>query len=1164
MKRNVGKSRKSSTQTQTGWQRRHTVLGLLIGASATMAIAGGTDFRQVSNENPTLGDIVWLNSILQQNNSRYFEGVSVPQRLIFTSVGTTGGNVHTLTLSHQASKASSHAYDFLTSWQQAYDSANIVAPGQGILNDLFIDACGPNIGPSASTAICNALRTGGNSFVVSAPDTMGVVLGASTDPHITAYETTFGNRTITIYGNAPITAGTLTFNGFAVSLLLAPDVEATYTLTWTSASTQILIEMAGHLAVGSDNAGGPGIGWGAGLGAASISGGPYHFKLSTLDGASLGSQDNQIKGADVIQPCCTPGACDDGIACTTDTCVEPGGQDCTNACQHTPDHSACNDNLPCTDDACVVGVGCVFTPDDSNTCGDGAFCTGPDVCLSGICQTGTPPCNDNVACTIDTCNESTDSCTYTPDDTFCDPGQLFCNGIQVCNPITGCQPGTPVDCSYLNDQCNAGVCDEAQDMCMQKPKNNGQACNDGLFCVTGEVCVNGQCVGTTLDCGDGIGCTNDFCDEVIDACVHNANHSKCDDQLFCNGSETCNPLTGDPITGCVPGFAPCSSPCVCDELADACDCNCPTVPCPPPANECLTVVCVNGSCTYPPVGAGTPCTDDGVACTTDTCDGNGECIHTPVDSFCPPDTNPCTDTICHLTAGCVSVVDDTNACDDGLFCTVGDHCVGGVCVDSLRYCGDGVSCTDDSCDEIADACVNTPNVANCPVSNSPCFSYVCDPVGGCTIVHHNGVSCDDGLFCTVGEVCQNGTCGGGTPRDCGDGIACTTDSCSESTDKCVRTPQNTLCDDQNPCTDDICVAGTGCANTPDDTNVCDDLVFCNGAEACVNGVCESGTPPCADTNPCTLDTCDEPTRACRYECEIPGITCPNDLTFECNTVGPFGDPTIVDTCSVNPIVVCTEISTPGKLPQEQTIIRTCTVTNKCGNTAQCMQRIDIVDTTPPVITCPPACSLECGAALCTPPNCDDASCACGGEATCVDNCATCSVSVTCVVIPQDCHPGQTAGISPPPKLTVEKTFTASDSAATVATGNTGNTAQCVQTIDIVDTRPPTLQNCPAVIETCPGIPLEFTPPTCQDTCGSCAVQCTRSDGQALDSPAFPPISITCTATDECGNVSTPCVTPVKLGSCPIPTVSQWGLAVLALLLMIGAKIHFGFRRKPAA
>jgi hypothetical protein len=54
--------------------------------------------------------------------------------------------------------------------------------------------------------------------------------------------------------------------------------------------------------------------------------------------------------------------------------------------------------------------------------------------------------------------------------------------------------------------------------------------------------------------------------------------------------------------------------------------------------------------------------------------------------------------------------------------------------------------------------------------------------------------------------------------------------------------------------------------------------------------------------------------------------------------------------------------------------------------------------------------------------------------------------------------------------------------------------------------------------------------------------------------------VTCRASDECGNPSSPCEVPVKVEQCTIPTVSQWGLAVLALLLMIGAKIHFGLRR----
>ncbi len=49
--------------------------------------------------------------------------------------------------------------------------------------------------------------------------------------------------------------------------------------------------------------------------------------------------------------------------------------------------------------------------------------------------------------------------------------------------------------------------------------------------------------------------------------------------------------------------------------------------------------------------------------------------------------------------------------------------------------------------------------------------------GGC------GVTCSQ-LFCAAGATCQAGTCAGGTPTDCEDGIACTVDSCNEALDAC--------------------------------------------------------------------------------------------------------------------------------------------------------------------------------------------------------------------------------------------------------------------------------------------------------------------------------------------------------------------------------------------
>jgi hypothetical protein len=78
-----------------------------------------TDFRQCANHDPTLGDCHWIGSILNNNDSDYFEGMSVPQRILLDQVDATTGNVHTLTFEHDATKGGVHAYDFLTSYSQA-------------------------------------------------------------------------------------------------------------------------------------------------------------------------------------------------------------------------------------------------------------------------------------------------------------------------------------------------------------------------------------------------------------------------------------------------------------------------------------------------------------------------------------------------------------------------------------------------------------------------------------------------------------------------------------------------------------------------------------------------------------------------------------------------------------------------------------------------------------------------------------------------------------------------------------------------------------------------------------------------------------------------------------------------------------------------------------
>ena len=236
-------------------------------------------------------------------NSNYFEGMSVPQRTIFTGIEPTGGDEHTLTFTTDATKGGVHAYDWLTSYNQAVQAA--IDSG---LPGLDLNPCGPEIGPPADLDdLCLGLRSA-FSITVEVPDDP-FISGSfstgtgSTQDRIDAYEAHYGNRTITIYGDAPFVSASLTL--VHVDSNLDPlanggdtaDSQLLYRLEWVSASENVLIEMAGHLSVG---AGGFGEGWGTGFGASSISGGPYHFQLEQFDDEpGLGQQDNQIMAAAV-------------------------------------------------------------------------------------------------------------------------------------------------------------------------------------------------------------------------------------------------------------------------------------------------------------------------------------------------------------------------------------------------------------------------------------------------------------------------------------------------------------------------------------------------------------------------------------------------------------------------------------------------------------------------------------------------------------------------------------------------------------------------------------------------------------------------------------------------------------------------------------------------
>lgn len=247
------------------------------------------------------------------------------------------------------------------------------------------------------------------------------------------------------------------------------------------------------------------------------------------------------------QTCCLddPESCDDGIYCNGEEGCSGNGE-CSLA-----KTVSCDPGWICVEDTGNGEPGCIC--DDNGDCDDGQFCNGPEVCSNGSCSQGSPPdCLDAHACTINACDELTDSCLTIPDNSVCDDS-LWCNGSETCDINLGCISGTsPCDDSIA---CTDDTCNESKRSCSSAP--NDSLCDDGLYCNGSETCdvVLGCQDNADPDCNDGVGCTDDSCNETTDTCDNVVNDFNCpDDGLYCNGTEFCDGTldcqsTGNPCSG---------------------------------------------------------------------------------------------------------------------------------------------------------------------------------------------------------------------------------------------------------------------------------------------------------------------------------------------------------------------------------------------------------------------------------------------------------------------------------------------------------------------------------------------------------------------------------------------------------------------------------------
>ena len=585
------------------------------------------------------------------------------------------------------------------------------------------------------------------------------------------------------------------------------------------------------------------------------------------------------------------GACaDDELFCTSDICI-------SGSCTHAVE-----------DGACLIGGSCQLEGDidpenscrhcdpgsdrgawtvlaDDAECDDGDLCTGTDTCQAGLCQgSDTLVCEALDQChDVGVCDPETGECSKPAKEngSSCSD-EMYCTEDDQC--LEGICTGRALDCSSLDDQCNIGECDEENDLCLAVMMANGTDCADSLFCTVNDKCNEGLCKGVSRDCSSELGsCKVASCNEESDQCegLPKPNDSDCDDDNPCTESTTCTD-----------GLCGGGQDVVCND----------NVPCT--EDSCIPD---QGGCVYEPKDA---LCGDSIACTQDSCHPVEGCRRIPDDGACS-DAFSCTIDRCLIATGCEITADhgacvepelcDPNAegadqtsgcapppqctlpvdCDDGKWCTGVEDCVDLKCVPGTPPdCNDNVSCTEDSCDDNGDTCVNTPLDVRCTNND------ICDGIESCDGIYDcqsgNPLTCDNNDVCDGIETCDAVEgCQNGEPLSCSNNDVCDGVETCDSLEGCQdgAAPD---CADTNVCTDDLCDTLTGCyhENNSDD---CNDADLCTTGDACEEGVCTGSQKNCTHlTDQCNTGECNGNNGLCFAQpvsdmtiC-VDGFDCTND------------------------------------------------------------------------------------------------------------------------------------------------------------------------------------------------------------------------------------------------------------------------------------------------
>jgi len=262
---------------------------------------------------------------------------------------------------------------------------------------------------------------------------------------------------------------------------------------------------------------------------------------------------------------------------------------------------------------------------------------------------------------------------------------------------------------------------------------------------------------------DAEGCATERCDPEL-GCVTVGDDSACDDGIFCNGIEFCDPDSG-----------------MCEAI-DSC----------PPVAGCLVSTCDEEDDRCVVTADDTQC-DDGLFCTTEHCnEDSGNCV---VVSTCPPMIDGCIirNAFCDEDDQSCGDFADDSLCDDENVCDGQEVCdfESGDCLEGLPLdCDDDIGCNEDGCDP-DDGCFSIPECTeDDDCETSLCLIETCNNDGCCDFI----TAC----IATTG-FCRNFTGG-----------------CIEETGECVQedAPSDTPCNLESGSTfcegadcDGICLGG---------------------------------------------------------------------------------------------------------------------------------------------------------------------------------------------------------------------------------------------------------------------------------------------------------------------------------------------------------------------